>query len=70
MFTQLKSQVRTHIRPEIIGATAQISFVLVVFLSRWEIPNTEFLQGILTGYSIVGNLFFLIYRSKFRKDEK
>lgn len=70
MLSQLKSSVRTRIRPEIIGATAQFSLLVLIVLNRSPIPNTDFIQGILTGYSIVGNLFFLIHFSKSRKVDK
>lgn len=38
MISQLKSRVRASNKPEIIGATAQISFLLLIFLDRSEIP--------------------------------
>jgi hypothetical protein len=43
----------------ILGATAQLALVLAIALGRMEIPNIDFLIGLLYGFAIVGNLAFL-----------
>ena len=48
----------------ILGAAAQLALVLGVFLGRMDIPNLDFLIGMLYGFSMVGNLAFLIMISK------
>lgn len=42
-----------------IGGFAQIALVLGVILSRLDLPNLDFLIGILYGFSAVGNLAYL-----------
>lgn len=44
----------------ILGAAAQLALALGIFLGRLEIPNLDFLIGMLYGFSMVGNLAFLI----------
>ena len=48
----------------ILGAAAQLTLVLGVFLGRMDIPNLDFLIGMLYGFSMTGNLAFLIMISK------
>ena len=48
----------------ILGAAAQLALVLGVFLGRMDIPNLDFLIGMLYGFSMTGNLAFLIMISK------
>ena len=36
---------------------AMLALVAAIMLSRWEVPGTAVLQGMLFGFSIVGNLF-------------
>jgi hypothetical protein len=44
-----------------LGATAQIAFVTSILLSRLNIPGLDFLEGMLLGFSMVGNLAFLFF---------
>jgi hypothetical protein len=69
MFSQLKLKKRNLIPPAMIGATAQLALVFTIALSQLEVQNTDFIQGILAGYSIVGNLFFIAHVSR-QKEEK
>ena len=48
----------------ILGTAAQLALVLGVFLGRMDIPNLDFLIGMLYGFSMTGNLAFLIMISK------
>jgi uncharacterized membrane protein AbrB (regulator of aidB expression) len=43
----------------ILGATAQIALVCGILLDRLNIPNFDFLIGMLFGFSMVGNLAYL-----------
>jgi hypothetical protein len=43
----------------ILGTAAQLALVLGIALGRMEIPNIDFLIGILYGFAIVGNLAFI-----------
>jgi hypothetical protein len=47
-----------------LGAAAQLALVLGIFLGRLEIQNLDFLIGMLYGFSIVGNLAFLMVVSQ------
>ncbi len=40
---------------------AQIAFVVGMIMSRLDLPGMDFLEGMLVGFSIVGNLAFLVY---------
>lgn len=42
-----------------IGPAAMLALVAAIMLTRWGSPETAFLQGMLFGFSIVGNLFSL-----------
>ena len=53
-----KARVQAVVLPY-IGGTAMLALVVAILLSRWEVPGTDFLQGMLLGFSIVGNLFSL-----------
>ena len=44
----------------ILGAAAQLALVLGIIMGRMEFPNLDFLIGMLYGFSMVGNLAFLI----------
>ena len=44
----------------ILGACAQVALVLGIFLSRLELAHLDFLVGMLYGFSMVGNLAYLI----------
>ena len=51
----------------LLGAAAQVALVLAIFLGRLEIPNIDFLVGMLYGFSMVGNLAFLTQVGRMRK---
>lgn len=70
MLSKVKSRISPKIPPALIFATAQLSLVIVAILSQFNVPRTDFLQGLLAGYSIVGNLYFLISYRKNREEEK
>ena len=53
-----KTKMRAVVLPY-IGGAAMLALVVAIMLSRWEVPGTAFLQGMLLGFSIVGNLFSL-----------
>ena len=44
----------------ILGAAAQLALVFGIFLGRMEIPNLDFIIGMLYGFSLVGNLAYLV----------
>jgi len=48
-------------------AAAQIAFVLGMVLSRLDWPGLDFLEGLLVGFSLVGNLAYLVYTRKMRR---
>jgi hypothetical protein len=63
--------IKSKITPEnrkryftILGACAQLSLALAIFLGRMETTGLDFLIGILYGFSIVGNLAYLYTISK------
>ena len=51
-----KARVRAVVLPY-IGGAAMLALVVAILLSRWEVAGTDFWQGMLIGFSIVGNLF-------------
>ena len=53
----------------IIGGTAQIALVVSITLGRLDIDRLDFLEGMLIGFSIVGNLVYLYHVSR-RKGAK
>ncbi len=50
-----KSNIRAVVLPY-IGAAAMLALVAAITLSRLDVPGTDFLQGVLMGFSIVGNI--------------
>lgn len=44
----------------ILGAIAQLALVLGILLGRLDLPNLDFLIGMLYGFSMIGNLAFLV----------
>lgn len=44
----------------ILGACAQFALVIGIFLSRLELAHLDFFIGMLYGFSMVGNLAYLI----------
>lgn len=53
----------------IIGGAAQIALVASITLGRLDIEGLDFLEGMLIGFSIVGNLAYL-YTTNRRKSAK
>lgn len=64
MLSKWKTSLGIRVNPKIIGGIAQILFVSYIALHRLSIPNTEFIQGIFLGFSIVGNISMLILLRK------
>jgi multisubunit Na+/H+ antiporter MnhB subunit len=58
-----KPTYRSSLMPR-LGAIAQIAFVIAIILSRFENPDLAFFEGMLLGFSIVGNLAYLVYLRK------
>lgn len=59
--------IKSNISPEerhkvftTLFAAAQIAFVLGMVLSRLDWPGMDFLEGLLVGFSLVGNLAYLV----------
>lgn len=48
----------------ILGGTAQLALVLAIILGRIEVTNLDFIIGMLYGFSMVGNLAFIISISR------
>ena len=67
MLGDLKIKLGLRINPNIIVASAQICLALAILLGHLQFTGTEFLQGLLLGYALVGNLAWLI---KQRKDDE
>ena len=44
-----------------LGPPAQLALIAAIMLGRIENPSFDFSIGALTGFSIVGNLAFLLY---------
>jgi hypothetical protein len=68
----LKAGMKPEDRIKIItylGGFAQIALVTSLFLSRMNLPGLDFVEGLLLGFSLVGNLTFLIYHSKTRSEK-
>jgi hypothetical protein len=57
------------IKPEILGAAAQLALVIYFLASQFNLPIPDFIQGVLLGFSIVGNLAMLVEIRK-RRDGK
>jgi hypothetical protein len=70
MISQIKSNLGLRVSPRIIGAVAQIATVIFLTLSVFDVPKTDFIQGVLAGFSIVGNLFFLYHTRKPRQEDQ
>jgi hypothetical protein len=48
----------------ILGGSAQVALVLAIVLGRLEVPNLDFIIGMLYGFSMVGNLAFIVSVSR------
>lgn len=57
---KFKEKNNLGMKPEVLATVAQFSFVLYIILSRMDIPQLSFIEGILLGLSIVGNLAWMI----------
>ena len=64
MLSELKSNLGIKISPRIMGATAQLAFVGTIALHFFNVPHTDFIQGLLLGYALVGNVYWLISQRK------
>jgi hypothetical protein len=59
----IKSNISPKNRQKVFNAlfaAAQIAFVLGMVLSRLDWPGMDFLEGLLVGFSLVGNLAYLV----------
>ena len=66
----IKSRIKTENREKYftyLGAAAQLALVLGILLGRIEKPGLDFVTGMLIGFSIVGNLAFLVTISRQNK---
>lgn len=66
----IKSNISPENRQKVftaLFAAAQIAFVLGMILSRLDWPGMDFLEGLLVGFSLVGNLAYLLYIRKVRR---
>ncbi len=52
-----------------IGGVAQLAFVASILLSRLNIEGFDFLEGMLLGFSMVGNLAFLYIVGRKRREK-
>ena len=53
-----------------MGAAAQLALLAAIALSRLEVPHSDFIQGLLMGYSVVGNLVTIcLFGQKIRGDK-
>ena len=72
---QLKSKHRPA-RIRLLMVCAQFAFVISIFLQRFAshwMPAwfpTDFIAGMLIGFSLVGNLAFLVYFGKINRSQK
>ena len=51
----------------IVFSAAQIALVLGLILGRLDWAGTDFLEGMLIGFSVVGNLAYLVYTGRMRR---
>jgi hypothetical protein len=51
----------------ILLGVAQIALVLGLLLSRLDVEGLDFLEGMLIGFSMVGNLAALVYMGRDRR---
>ncbi len=56
----IKERLNLSIKPEILGGAAQLALVASILLDRFTISHTEFIQGMLIGFSVVGNIAWLL----------
>lgn len=60
MFAKWKSSLGISINLRIVGGLAQIALVVSFALFSLSVPKTEFIQGLLLGFSLVGNITWLL----------
>lgn len=53
----------------IIGGIAQIALVASIILGRLDLPGLDFLEGMLLGFSMVGNLVYLYHMGQKRRNQ-
>ncbi|MEJ2758129.1 MAG: hypothetical protein P8046_06550 [Anaerolineales bacterium] len=61
MFSKWKVSLGINTNKTILGGLAQIALVGYIALLLLSVPNTEFIQGMLLGFSLVGNIAWLIH---------
>jgi len=68
----LKIRLRSENRKKYIaylGGASQAALVTGILLSRIDIPGFDFVEGLLIGFSMVGNLTFIIYYLRNRSEK-
>ena len=58
-----KSKIKPEARIQVLtvlGPLAWLTLILSIFLGRMENPNLDFLNGFLVGFSLVGNLAYIV----------
>jgi hypothetical protein len=53
-----------------LGPIAGLAFVLSIFLGRLDNPNLDFITGLLTGFSIVGNLAYIFVVTRYLRENR
>jgi hypothetical protein len=48
----------------VLAGAAQMAFVAGIILSRLDMKGFDFLEGVLLGFSMVGNLAYIYYTSR------
>ena len=56
----IKEKYNISIKPEILGGAAQLALVVSILLDRFQVGHTDFIQGVLIGFSIAGNIAWLM----------
>lgn len=66
MVSEIKSKLGIKISPRAIIGSAQLAFIVVILIHQFDLPVAAFIQGVLLGYSMVGNLYGLVIWRKER----
>ena len=60
MLLKWKNSLGIRFNPKVIGGAAQVSLVSYIILNLLSLPHTDFIQGLLLGFSLIGNVAMLI----------
>lgn len=66
MVSELKSKIGIRISPRVIIGSAQLAFASAILIHQFNLPIADFVQGVLLGYSLVGNVYGLMTQRKKR----